>query len=138
MSRTSRIRNMIDADGVHLFSPRLAEGGLSLTVDGALKLHALRKMKTPEGFNSSDLTLHPGQGPAWIVVDNDAEPFVKEGRNVMHGFVLGCDSWTRPGESVLIVNSAGELLAIGRSQATSSEMESFTKGIAVKVREGCP
>jgi archaeosine-15-forming tRNA-guanine transglycosylase len=30
------------------------------------------------------------------------------------------------------------LLAIGRSQATSSEMESFTKGIAVKVREGCP
>ena len=52
--------------------------------------------------------------------------------------VLGCDSWTRPGESVLIVNSAGELLAIGRSQATSDEMESFTKGIAVKVREGCP
>ena len=138
MSRTSRIRNMIDSDGVHLFSPRLAEGGLSLTVEGALKLHALRKIKAPDGFNSSDLTLHPGQGPAWIVVDNDAEPFVKEGRNVMHGFVLGCDSWTRPGESVLIVNSAGELLAIGRSQATSDEMESFTKGIAVKVREGCP
>ena len=138
MSRTSRIRNVIDADGVHLFSPRLAEGGMSLTVDGARKLHALRKIETPEGFNSSDLTLHPGQGPAWIVVDDDAEPFVKEGRNVMHGFVLGCDSWTRPGESVLIVNSAGELLAIGRSQATSDEMETFTKGIAVKVREGCP
>ncbi len=137
MSRTSRIRNLIDAEGLHLFSPRLAEGGMSLTVDGALKLHALRKTKTPDGFNSSDLSLHPGKGPAWVVVDNDAEPFVKEGRNVMHGFVLGCDSWTRPGESVLIVNSVGKLLAIGRSQATSSEMESFTKGIAVKVREGC-
>lgn len=138
MSRTSRIRNMIDSDGVHLFSPRLGEGGISLTVPGARKLHSLRKKPVPNGFNSEDMSLHPGEGPAWVVVDSDAEPFVQEGRNVMHGFVTGCDSWIRPGESVLVVNSAGKLLAIGRSQSTSKELETFAKGIAIKVRDGCP
>ena len=138
MSRTSRIRNMIDSDGVHLFSPRLGEGGISLTVPGARKLHSLRKKPVPNGFNSKDMSLHPGEGPAWVVVDSDAEPFVQEGRNVMHGFVTGCDSWIRPGESVLVVNSSGKLLAIGRSQSTSKELETFAKGIAIKVRDGCP
>ena len=138
MSRTNRIRNLIDAEGLHLFSPRLAEGGMSLTVEGARKLHSLRKLPTPDDFTMNDFSFYPGQGPAWVVVDNDAEPFVNEGRNVMHGFVLACDPWIRPGETVLIVNSNGKLLAIGRSQSTSSELATFKKGIAVKVRDGCP
>ena len=138
MSRTGRIRNVINSEGEHLFSPRLAEGGISLTVSGAKKLHQLRTGKIPSGFDSSDLNQHVGKGPAWVVVDSDAEPFVKDGRNVMHGFVTACDEWTRPGEIVLIVNSSGELLAFGRSQSTPAEFETFTKGIAVKVREGCP
>ena len=138
MSRTGRIRNVINSEGEHLFSPRLAEGGISLTVSGAKKLHQLRTEKIPTGFTSSDLNRHVGKGPAWVVVDSDAEPFVKDGRNVMHGFVTACDEWTRPGEIVLIVNSSGELLAFGRSQSTPAEFETFTKGIAVKVREGCP
>tara|TARA_Y100000766_G_scaffold250986_1_gene234355 strand:+ start:5479 stop:7686 length:2208 start_codon:yes stop_codon:yes gene_type:complete len=138
MSRTGRIRNVINSEGEHLFSPRLAEGGISLTVNGARKLHQLRTENIPSGFSSSDLNQHIGKGPAWVVVDSDAEPFVKDGRNVMHGFVTACDEWVRPGEIVLVVNSSGELLAIGRSQSTPSEFETFTKGIAVKVREGCP
>ena len=138
MSRTGRIRNMIDAEGLHLFSPRLAEGGISITVEGARKLHALRKQSTPTGFITDDYSFHPGEGPAWVVVDEDAEPFVAQGRNVMHGFVLACDPWTRPGEIVLVVNSDGKLLAIGRSQSTAKELSTFTKGIAIKVREGCP
>ena len=138
MSRTGRVRNVIDREGVHLFSPRLAEGGISLTVDGARKLHALRGIELPQGFDSNDLIQHTGKGPAWVVVDNDAEPFVQDGRNVMHGFVLACDAWTRPGETVLVVNTDGKLLAIGRSQSTPQEFATFTKGIAVKVREGCP
>ena len=138
MSRTGRIRNVINSEGEHLFSPRLAEGGISLTVNGAKKLHQLRTEKIPDGFTTSDLDQHVGKGPAWVVVDSDAEPFVKDGRNVMHGFVTACDEWTKPGEIVLVVNSSGKLLAIGRSQSTPKEFETFTKGIAVKVREGCP
>ena len=138
MSRTGRIRNVINSEGEHLFSPRLAEGGLSLTVEGARKLHALRNRDLPSDFKSGNFNDFVGMGLPWIVVDDDAEPFVQAGRNVMHGFVLACDEWTRPGETVLVVNSVGKLLAIGRSQSSPEEFESFKKGIAVKVREGCP
>ena len=138
MSRTGRIRNVIDSSGVHLVSPRLAEGGLSLTVDGARVIHSLRKDPIPSKFESNVKSDCTGKGPAWIVVDADAEPFVKQGRNVMHGFVIACDEWTRPDETVLIVNQSGELLAFGRSQSTPDELSSFKKGIAIKVREGCP
>ena len=138
MSTTGRIRNVIDSEGLHLFSPRLAEGGLSLTVDGAKKLHSLRNAPIPSNFSLGKKSNSNGEGPAWVVVDSDAEPFVKQGRNVMHGFVTACDNWTRPDEHVLIVNQSGDLLAFGRSQSTPEELSSFTKGIAVKVREGCP
>ena len=138
MSRTGRIRNVINSEGEHLFSPRLAEGGLSLTVEGARKLHGLRNRDLPSDFKSGNISDFVGMGLPWIVVDDDAEPFVQAGRNVMHGFVLACDEWARPGETVLVVNSVGKALAIGRSQSTPEEFESFKKGIAVKVREGCP
>ena len=48
MSRTGRIRNVINSNGVHIVSPRLAEGGLSLTVEGAKLLHSLRKYQFPQ------------------------------------------------------------------------------------------
>ena len=136
MSTTGRIRNMIDSNGTHLFSPRLAEGGMSLTIDGAKLLHSFRKRKPPVECDA-EFGFYPGEGPAWIVVDDDAEPFIRSGRNVMHGFVLACDPWVRPNEDVLVVNSKGELLAFGRSKSTAKEFECFKKGIAVKVREGC-
>lgn len=138
MSRTGRIRNVINSNGVHIVSPRLAEGGLSLTVEGARLLHSMRKFPIPTNFGPKKKSDCNGNGLAWVVVDNDAEPFVKQGRNVMHGFVLACDEWTRPDETVLIVNQSGELLAIGRSQSTPEELSTFKKGIAIKVREGCP
>ena len=136
MSRTERIRNMTDKEGRHLFSPRLAEGGISLTIDGATLLHSLRKEKIPVGFPDEDFGFCPGKGPAWIVVTDDAVPFIKQGRNVMHGFVEGVDKWLRPNENVLIVDKNGNLVGFGRSNSTVSEMASSTKGIAVKTREG--
>ncbi|RAH14815.1 MAG: tRNA guanosine(15) transglycosylase TgtA [Methanobacteriota archaeon] len=136
MSRTERIRNMTDKEGRHLFSPRLAEGGISLTIDGATLLHSLRKEKIPIGFPDEEFGFCPGKGPAWIVVNDDAVPYIKQGRNVMHGFVEGVDKWLRPNENVLIVDTNGNLVGFGRSNSTVSEMASSTKGIAVKTREG--
>ena len=136
MSNTGRVRNVVDSKGSHLFSQRLAEGGLSLTVAGAKELRFNRSLPLPDTVpeNYSEKT---GCGPAYVVVDKDAEPFIRMGRNVMHGFTLACDSWIRPGEGVLIVNSEGELLGFGTSQTTCQELKHFSKGIAVKVRQGC-
>ena len=137
MSRTGRIRNVI-CDGNHLFSPRLAEGGLSFTLAGGKWAHSIRKEPIPTSFEDEIIEKHVGKGLAFVVVDEDAAPFIQQGRNVMHGFILACDPWMRPNETVLIVNKDNKLLGLGRSQSTVSEMKSFRKGIAVRVREGCP
>ena len=123
------------ASGKHLASFRLGDGGLSLNNDGAVELHSLRRREIPSGFSDSDMFGFSGEGLAWVVVDEDAEPFVRQGRNVFHGFVLGCDPWLRPNEACLIVNQSGELLGHGLSQCTSREIETFTKGIAIKTRD---
>ena len=69
MSSTGRIRNVKDSQGRHILSPRLGDGGLSLTDEGAKLLHALE--------------LEPEHAPATLTVVEDAVPFVGAGRNVM-------------------------------------------------------
>ena len=69
-------------------------------------------------------------------MNEDAEPFVRQGRNVFHGFILACDSWISPGDTCLIVNQSGELLGHGISNGTVRDMETFQKGVSVKTRGG--
>ena len=117
-SSTGRIKNVFDADGKHVLSPRLNDGGLSLTTRGAIALHAL------------DAGL-----PEVISID-DAVPFLRAGRNVMHGFIAGTRNDVRIGLPALIVDSSGDLVAHGIPTSTAEEMGRFRKGIAVRVRGG--
>jgi archaeosine-15-forming tRNA-guanine transglycosylase len=114
----------------------LTDGGLSITNGGALEIHALRTNSLPLGFEGNEKQSSVSQGPAWVVINDDAEPFVRQGRNVFHGFILGCDSWISPGKTCLLVNRKGELIGHGLSQCTSSDMQYFRKGVAVKTRGG--
>ena len=130
------MKNINDADGHHLFSPRLRDGGISLATAGAKALMTHRSEPLPGGLPLTEWWGHAGMGPAVVVVDEDAEPFVRKGRNVFHGFVVACDPWLAPGEACLITNQAGNLLGHGVSQCTSTEMADLKKGIAVKTRGG--
>jgi len=58
------------------------------------------------------------------------------GRNVIQGFVLGADAHLIVGQPCLVVDSHGNLVAHGTANATADDMAFFTKGIAVKVRDG--
>ena len=136
INRQGRIKNVLTSSGKHLASFRLGDGGLSLNNDGAIELHSHRRRGIPKGFMESEIFGYTGEGLAWVVVDEDAEPFIRQGRNVFHGFVISCDPWIRPDEACLIVNSKGELLGHGISQCTSEELATFNKGIAVKTRDG--
>ena len=136
VNRLGRVKNALLADGTHIVSPRLTDGGLSITDGGAKHIHALREIPMPNGFENSAVENYLSKGPAWVVVNDDAEPFVRQGRNVFHGFILGCDSWISPGESCLLVNQKGELIGHGISQCTSRDMKHFQKGVAVKTRGG--
>ncbi|MCH1540863.1 MAG: tRNA guanosine(15) transglycosylase TgtA [Candidatus Poseidonia sp.] len=138
INRQGRVRNVMDAQGDHILSPRLYDGGISLTNAGASLIAKARSSPLPTRMEGCEWRGTAGFGPAAVIVEGDAEPFVRKGRNVFHGFISACDGWLAPGEACLIYNQAGELLGHGISQCTSDEMAGFQKGVAVKTRGGFP
>ena len=137
-SRKSRTDRMVNVffDGEHCLSPRLTDGAISLTLAGAVRLHQINP-NPPQSFvndESINDTDHPGMPR--VLISDDAIPFVKKGRNVIHGFVLGADSHIIVGQPCLIVDNSGLLVAHGIANSTADEMSFFNKGIAVKVRDG--
>jgi 7-cyano-7-deazaguanine tRNA-ribosyltransferase len=136
INRQGRVKNVLDSTGEHMLSPRLRDGGLSLANAGALHLFSKRTEPLPNTMPISEWNGTSGNGPACVIVASDAEPYVRQGRNVFHGFVLACDRWILPGEACLILNEAGALLGHGISQCNANELSVFTKGIAVKTRGG--
>lgn len=136
VNREGRVKNINNHAAAHMFSPRLRDGGMSLANAGAMALLDHRQEPLPQHMTMTEWWGHASKGPAVVVVDKDAEPFVRKGRNVFHGFVLACDPWLTPGEACLVCNQEGQILGHGVAQCTASEMGSFAKGIAVKTRGG--
>ena len=71
-----------------------------------------------------------------VVVGDESEPFVREGRNAFAKFVQRADPDLRPGDETLVVHADGDLLAVGRAELPGSGMADFETGMAVKVRQG--
>jgi Prefoldin, molecular chaperone implicated in de novo protein folding, alpha subunit len=71
-----------------------------------------------------------------VVVGDDSEPFVRDGKNAFAKFVREADPEIRPGDEVAVVHERGDLLAVGRAELSADAMADFDSGMAVKVREG--
>ena len=71
-----------------------------------------------------------------VVVDDESEPFVRDGKNVFAKFVADVGSEIRPGDEVLVEHERGELLAVGRAALGAEAIRDFETGMAVAVREG--
>jgi len=69
-------------------------------------------------------------------VNEESEPFAREGRSVFAKFIIDCDNNIRAGDEVLIVNAHDELLATGRALLCAEEMMDLNHGQAVKTRKG--
>ena len=130
-SNTDRMVNVY-SEGLHILSPRLNDGGISLTLEGAKKLSDNR---IPNSFEDHDINSE-FLGLPKVCINDDAKPFVGIGRNVMHGYILAADGHIIPGQPCLIIDSDGKLIAHGIALTSSKEMNYFKKGIAVKVRDG--
>jgi uncharacterized protein with predicted RNA binding PUA domain len=75
--------------------------------------------------------------PAYrVVVGDESEPYVREGRNAMAKFVRESDPAIRPLDEVLVEHADGDLLAVGRAELSGEGMGDFETGVAVSVREG--
>ena len=116
--KTGKIRNVI-SDGEHILSLRAGDGLYTLRAEGAARILA----SVPSPFMR-------------VVVNDDSVPFVSEGRNAFCQFVLDMDPEIRPMEEVIVVDKNDKFLATGRALLIKKEVESFKKGIAVKVRSG--
>ena len=136
VNRHGRVKNALTAGGTHIVSPRLDTGGISLTTDGAVELASHRRRPLPKEIGQSEHWSHPGQGLPIVVVNDDAEPFVRKGRNVFHGFVIACDPWVSIDSACLIYSQSGELIGHGISQCSSEEFATLGKGVAVKTKGG--
>ncbi|RLF11409.1 MAG: pseudouridine synthase [Thermoprotei archaeon] len=116
--KTGRVRH-IYLDGVLLATLRPSDGLLALTVEGGRRLLTIL---TPPRLR--------------VKVLEGVEEYVSEGRDVLAKHVSDADPELRPGEEVLVVDSHGELLAVGKAVLSGLEMLSFKEGVAVKVRRG--
>ena len=134
-SKTDRMVNVY-SDDVHVISPRLNDGGISLTLEGARMIHSFSPeppLSFGDEYNDDELD-HPGI--ARVMIIDDAIPFVGQGRNVMQGYILGADPHIIPGQPCLVVDAKGDLIAHGLAITTAREMAYLTKGLAVRVRDG--
>lgn len=114
---TGKIRNVI-IDGVHAFSVRAHDGRLTPKMEGARMLMAVLPPKAMR-----------------VTVEDEPAQFAAKGNNVFAKFVVDCDPDIRPGDSVMVVDTKGELAAVGRSLMAREEMLAFKRGIAVRVKE---
>lgn len=96
-----------------------ADGRFTLGVEGGQRL--LAALPAPSGR---------------VVVGDESEPFVREGKNVFAKFVSRAGPEIRPGDEVCVVHEDGGLLAVGRAELPAEGMLDFETGMAVKVREG--
>jgi uncharacterized protein with predicted RNA binding PUA domain len=116
-SSSGRPRQLV-ADGQRLVSYGV-DGRFTLGIAGGRRLAA--------AFDAPRLR---------VVVGDDSEPFVREGKNAFAKFVSEVDPEMRPGDEVLVVHDRGDLLAVGRAELSAEAMADFESGMAVKVREG--
>ncbi|MGI0149015.1 MAG: PUA domain-containing protein, partial [Thermoplasmata archaeon] len=117
---TGKIRNVF-VDGEHVLSLRAEDGLFTLKIAGARRLH--------KAFPIPRLR---------VIVEEDAAPFHREGKNVFAKFVTDADPAVRPGDEALVVTSADELVAVAQTTMNRREMLAFRRGVAAHVREGVP
>jgi uncharacterized protein with predicted RNA binding PUA domain len=115
---TSGRPRQVHADGGRLVTYN-TDGRFTLGVEGGRRL--VRSLPAPDYR---------------VVVGDDSEPFVRDGKNVFAKFVREVDDDIRPGDDVAVVHRDGDLLGVGRAELPAGDMETFDTGMAVFVRHG--
>ena len=116
--KTGKIRHVYDGEEL-IATLRASDGVFVLAREGARRLH--RYLPYPKNR---------------VVVNEDAEPFAREGKSIFAKFVINCDIDIHAKEEVLIVNAEDQLLAFGKSILNGKEILDFNTGQAVKTRKG--
>ena len=115
--KTGRIKNF--AIGDSLIATLRTDGGLALTVEGA------------KFFTSNSPVFREN----CVIPAKDAIPFVSEGRSLFCRHVQWCGSNVKAGSDVAVL-AGDSVIAVGIAVLPAGLMARFSKGVAVKIREG--
>jgi uncharacterized protein with predicted RNA binding PUA domain len=116
--RTGRIR-YINLNGERLATLRPTDGLLSLS----LKAAKFMAENTPFA-------------KCFVTLKNDVSKFIAAGGDVFAVHVVKVDAEVGAKDEVVVLDEAGQVLAVGRTMLSSGEMMAFKTGVAVKVRHG--
>ena len=116
--RTGRIR-FINVNGERLATLRPTDGLLSLSVKAA------KSMMETAAF-----------AHCFVTVKNDVSEYIAAGGDVFAVHVVKVDSEIRASDEAVVLDEAGNVLAVGKAVLSSVEMTAFKSGVAVKVRHG--
>jgi len=105
--------------GERLFATVKPNGSMALSISGATLLARSRRFLQN-----------------CVVVDKDAEEFVKGGKSVFCKFVTSAGKYIRPRSEVVVLDDSGRILGVGTAVVAGRFMTQFKSGVAVKVRTG--
>jgi conserved protein with predicted RNA binding PUA domain len=115
---TGRIR-YINLNGNRIATLRPTDGMLSLSVEAARTLAKC----CPSSH-------------CFITVRQDIAHFVAEGGDLFAAHIVKVDPEIHAKDEVIILDEAGQVVAVGRAFLSAAEMMAFKTGVAVKVRHG--
>ena len=115
--RTGRIKYFFIKD--RLAGTLRTDGGIALTIVGASEL-----LKTGRFIENC-------VRPAAEVVQ-----FVQNGHSLFCKHVEWCGSNIRVGSDAAVINKSCEVIAVGKAVLAATHMQSYGRGVAVKIREG--
>lgn len=116
--RTGKIRHIYQNETL-LATLRPMDGLFVLTFEGAEKLHS--QLPFPQRR---------------VTADEEAVPFLKEGKDLFAKFVIDIDENLRAYEEVLLIDRNDVLLGVGKLLLSPREVKAFNKGVAVQCRRG--
>ena len=114
---TSRPRHIYAGD-VMVANYRPTDAVFTITIAGAERLNLL------EGFTG------------YVVVVDDVLEFIENGKNLFAKHVVEAGPGIRPDDEVIVRDTKGYVVAVGKAVLTSDEMKRFKNGQAVNVRRG--
>ncbi len=71
----------------------------------------------------------------WVSCDDGVLSFLKDGANLLVPGVIGCDSSIQKGDEVWVIDTWGEVIAVGTARMSGEDMARAKRGHAVKIRE---
>ena len=114
---TSRPRHLY-VDDVNVANYRPNDALFTITIAGAERLNSLSAFT------------------GYVVVIDDVLEFIEQGKNLFARHVAEAGPGIRPDDEVIVRDTKGEVVAVGKAILTSDEMLRFKTGLAVNIRRG--